>query len=461
MTTSQGSWSSRLVDGLARRLPSVSRRDVLVGSALAGSALVTDPKAYALRPVTAYATVCGPGNTAASGWTVFCATIQKGENSCPPGSFAAGWWKAAGSSWCGGRYRYIVDCNAKCTKCSTGCSDGICDNKCWNCSCGTGSSATCDQRRICCNAFRYGQCNTDVACSGGVHCRVVSCTPPYEWENCTTTSLRDDRTSEHSTSLLPQWGPIASRYFAMGEQKSHLGHSLGPVRAIGDGKGSSVRFSSGGRIYQTKGSSTAYAVRDEVVRAMIRTGSVTGELGYPIGHEHHSSSGGLTQHFEKGAISGKSLSTLYAVYGASWIVWDRRGRVGGELGYPTANRKTVSNGWIQHFGKGAISQRDGEVAYAVTGVYATAWRAVDAEEGVLGLPTRMASDTTRGGYQAFEGGQLWRLGTGSPKRVTGAVLEAWRAEGGRNGKYGYPLSDTTQRSDGRWECRFEGGTLIA
>ena len=38
-----------------------------------------------------------------------------------------------------------------------------------------GSTATCDQRKLCCNAFRYGQCNTQVKCSGGVHCRVVSC----------------------------------------------------------------------------------------------------------------------------------------------------------------------------------------------------------------------------------------------------------------------------------------------
>lgn len=461
MSMSGSSWSSRLVDGLAQRLPSVSRRDVLVGSAVAGSALATNPKAYALRPVSAYSTVCGPGNTAASGWTVFCATIQQGENSCPPGSFAAGWWKAAGSSWCGGRYRYIVDCNAKCTECSTGCSDGICDNKCWNCSCGTGSSATCDQRRICCNAFRYGQCNTDVACSGGVHCRVVSCTPPYEWENCTTTSLVDNRTSEHSTSLLPQWGPIASRYFAMGEQKSYIGHSLGPVRSVGDGKGKSVRYSSGGRIYQTTGSSTAYAVRHQVVQAMIKTGSVTGQLGYPVGHEYLASSGGLTQRFEKGAVSGTALSSLTSVYGGAWTVWERLGRASGELGYPTAGRVTVSTGWVQHFQKGAISQVGSAAAVHVSGDYATAWRAVDAEDGVLGLPIRVASVTSKGGYQRFEGGELWRLGSESPKRVTGPILEAWKAARGHVGRYGYPLSHTTQRSDGRWECRFEGGTLIA
>ena len=70
-------------------------------------------------PQTAYATICGPANTASSGWSIFCATVNKGVNACPSGSFTAGWWKAADSSWCGGGYRYIVDCNAKCTKCTT------------------------------------------------------------------------------------------------------------------------------------------------------------------------------------------------------------------------------------------------------------------------------------------------------------------------------------------------------
>ena len=120
---------------------------LLVGAAVAGSALVTDPRAYALRPQSAYATICGPANTASSGWSIFCATVNKGVNACPPGSFTAGWWKAADSSWCGGGYRYIVDCNAKCTKCTIGCSDHICDSKCWNCSCRSGSTATCDQRQ--------------------------------------------------------------------------------------------------------------------------------------------------------------------------------------------------------------------------------------------------------------------------------------------------------------------------
>ena len=81
-------------------------------------ALVVDTVGFALRPQSAYASVCGPGSSCSSGWTVFCATINNGVNACPPGSIAAGWWKADGASLCGGRARYIVDCNATCSRCA-------------------------------------------------------------------------------------------------------------------------------------------------------------------------------------------------------------------------------------------------------------------------------------------------------------------------------------------------------
>ena len=125
---------------LARRLGALSRRGLLAGTAVVGSALAVDPRGYVLTPRAAYSTICGPGNTAAQRLdSVFCCTVNKGVNACPPGTFAAGWWKAADSSWCGGGYRYFIDCNAKCSKCSSGCAgDHICDRTCWNCSCGHG-----------------------------------------------------------------------------------------------------------------------------------------------------------------------------------------------------------------------------------------------------------------------------------------------------------------------------------
>jgi uncharacterized protein with LGFP repeats len=79
---------------------------------------------------------------------------------------------------------------------------------------------------------------------------------------------------------------------------------------------------------------------------------------------------------------------------------------------------------------------------------------------MLGYPTGPAHATSRGSYQTFQAGDLWRLGSGAARRVYGGVLSQWKAAGGATGTYGYPLTDTIS-SDGRLTCTFEGGTITA
>src|SRR5690606_25867147 len=87
------------------------RRRFLSRAALVGTALAVNPFGFLLRPQSAYASVCGPANECSQGWTAFCCTINGGANTCPPGSYVAGWWKITSSSFCRGGARYIVDCN--------------------------------------------------------------------------------------------------------------------------------------------------------------------------------------------------------------------------------------------------------------------------------------------------------------------------------------------------------------
>ena len=171
-----------------------SRRGFLVRSAMAGSALAVTPMSYILRPGTAYAAICGCagydcdcGSSCCDGYTEFCCAVNAdGSNTCPPGTFEAGWWRADGSRFCEGP-RYYVDCNARC-------GSGACSGQC-GC-----TGGDCDHRRTCCNVFRYGQCNTHIECYGAIACRIVTCTPPYELFNCDTTVLWDDSTADHSAS---------------------------------------------------------------------------------------------------------------------------------------------------------------------------------------------------------------------------------------------------------------------
>ena len=200
--------SKKLVERLSGALADrTSRRGFLVRSAVVGSALAVAPRDFVLRPLTAYQAICGCGNldcdcgaACCNGWTQFCCSINGGYNLCPAGTFLGGWWKADGSTYCAGP-RYYMDCNAYCS-CNTVVYESFCDTACdgLSCECAGGS---CDNMHIGCAQFRYGQCHQEVAVSGRILCRVVSCTPPWELDTtCTTVTLVDDGTAEQNAPCL-------------------------------------------------------------------------------------------------------------------------------------------------------------------------------------------------------------------------------------------------------------------
>ncbi|MCU4183201.1 hypothetical protein K6U06_02425 [Acidiferrimicrobium sp. IK] len=223
-----------------------SRRSFLARSTMVATAASIGPVDFLLRPATAYAFVCECASSNCScsqaccdGYTQFCCTIDGGVNACPPGSFAGGWWKADGSAYCAGA-RYYIDCMGECHGCS--CSGGFqfcgCDGL--TCECALGD---CNNRHVGCTEFRYGQCHTEIACSGRILCRVVSCTPPWELDpTCSTVSQVDESTANHyapcqdgPTSFAP---PAPPAVVAMASTSTGNGYWLvdvtGVVTAYGD-----------------------------------------------------------------------------------------------------------------------------------------------------------------------------------------------------------------------------------
>ncbi|MCW2613890.1 MAG: hypothetical protein JWN08_884 [Frankiales bacterium] len=377
--------SQRAVDGLtgwlARR---TSRRGFLVKAGVLGTALAVDPVGYVLRPGTAYAAVCGPGAGASSGWTVFCATINDGVNACPPGSIAAGWWKADGASLCGGKARYIIDCNATCATCSTpGARAGICSSTCWSCSCESGLPGTCDQRKVCCNAFRYGQCNQDVRQVGGVHCRVVSCTPPWRFEECSTAPATDNRTRDHNSDRLPQaYTAITARYIALGENGSVLGATVaGEVTTNG---GSAQRYQRG-RISARTGIGARETVGPVAVR-YVAVGAEAGPLGFPTTPPLPLPGGGSASRFQAGRISYRPDLGAFEVRGPLAVHYESLGAEGGPLGHPVSGQEASGAGFANRFERGRISWSADTGAHATRGPIAERYAELGAETGVLGFP---------------------------------------------------------------------------
>jgi hypothetical protein len=175
-----------------------SRRGALARGALVGSALAVAPIRYLVRPQNAWAVIspgnCPPGAKCNDGYTVFCCEIEQGQNHCPENTYVAGWWKCTdytGSGLCHDQgYRYYLDCNRIPGQQFPG-----------GCQCANGD---CHRRRVDCNHFRYGQCNTQVHGTTEVVCRIVVCQHPAQVPglNCNATEMVDDRTCVHEADCL-------------------------------------------------------------------------------------------------------------------------------------------------------------------------------------------------------------------------------------------------------------------
>lgn len=323
------SLAERAVDAITARLSRrpVSRRRFLQRATVAASALAVDPVRYVLRPQSAYATVCGDANTCGGGWTAFCCTINNGANTCPPGSYVAGWWKIDASSFCKGAPRYIIDCNRiPSASCSCTCADGACD-----------------QRRVCCNVFRYGQCHLEVPGVTEVVCRVVTCTVPWEWdEACTDTVRTDNRTANHSATCLP--GPDASwieiKYMDLGLVGSILGAQTRRERDVPGGRRADYEH---GFIAWSE-PTDAHAVDHALATRFDAEGGVEGRLGFPtsdavtVGRGRHAS-------FQGGGIWWTEDTGAHALSGPIHDRYVRDGGATGWLGFPTSGIESRPGPW--------------------------------------------------------------------------------------------------------------------
>jgi hypothetical protein len=174
-----------------------SRRGLLARAGIVGSALVVAPLRYLSRPISAWAAInpdsCG-GGLCTDGYTAFCCEINHGKNVCPPNTFVGGWWMCTaygGQGLCEKQgVRYYLDCNRIPGKPGVG-----------PCGC---ANNNCGERRVNCNVFRYGQCNTQIGATTEIACRVVVCKNPATIDgfNCSGSVAVDNNTCSHEWNCL-------------------------------------------------------------------------------------------------------------------------------------------------------------------------------------------------------------------------------------------------------------------
>ena len=453
-------WSQRTVDALtgwlARR---TSRRGFLTRTAVVGSALAVDTTGFLLKPQSAYAAVCGPGSSCASGWTVFCATINKGLNACPRGSIAAGWWKADGASLCGGRARYIIDCNAVCSRCSTPSGRaGICARGCWSCGCTCGPAGQCDQRRVCCNGFRYGQCNQHVRQVGGVVCRVVSCRPPWTFENCTSSPATDNATRDHNSPSLPtHWTAITARYYQLAEVRSPLGPTIGDEVPTPGGR--AQRYLTGRMSWHP-----SIGPRDTAGAISVRynqLGAEAGNLGYPV-VDPTSYGTARGQRFQRGRISyHPAMGAAYETVGPIAVKYGASGGEPGRLGFPTASpiRAADGVGSASRFQRGRISWHPDIGAFLLGLRISQRYAALQAENGRLGYPLAdEVAVTDLVAAATFQHGRMAYSAATGPWEMYDLVADTYVRSGAETGPLGLPVAAETAVEDGRVQL-FEHGRI--
>jgi hypothetical protein len=454
------SWADRAVDLTTRALARTSRRGFLARAGLVGSALVLDPWGYLLKPGTAYAAICGPGSGCNSGWSVFCATINNGVNACPPGSVAGGWWKSDRASLCGGGPRYIIDCNGTCTRCGSPSGSGICSHACQSCRCTCGPSSQCDQRRSCCTQFRYGQCNAHIAQVGAVQCRTVSCSPPYEWANCSTAPATDNRTRDHSSPSLPRaWTPITAFYHSLGDQGSVLGATVHGEIAKRHGTAQNYQH---GRISWSR-STGAQPTEGAIAQRFIALKAEDGPLGFPIAPPLHVGNGrGRASRFQHGRISWHAAVGAHFLLQQVAAAYVARGAEGGSLGFPIGDEHPAPRqGAAADFQHGRISYRPGIGAHALHAEIAAKFRAVGAEKSPLGYPTadQAAVRDGDGQFAVFEHGRIsFRPDLGAHPTV-GPIAAQYAELGAERSPLGYPVGDESTPAEGLRRSEFEHGAI--
>jgi uncharacterized protein with LGFP repeats len=240
-----------------------------------------------------------------------------------------------------------------------------------------------------------------------------------------------------------------------------------PLNSPGPGAraGGWIQLFQGGALSGT-GTPGAYAARPVFAPTWSvwkATGREAGPLGYPTASRQANPDGrGWHQQFQGGFVTASTVTPAVAVHAPIVSVWVQSGRESGPLGYPRADQTSTGTGtWIQAFERGAIAGTTSTPTVSVAGVMYTGWSRNGGNTGFLKYPVSALTVRSRGASQAFQGGQLWVLGTGPARLVYGAVLDAWKQAAGADGTYGYPLTDTTPTPDGHLTCQFEHGTITA
>ena len=247
----------------------------------------------------------------------------------------------------------------------------------------------------------------------------------------------------------------------------------GSVGTVGPPTSVAVTESSDGRVWQDfKNGTIIYSSETgawEILSGPIRdkwrnAGGSLGTLGRPTSTVIIESNGNRRQHFEKGTVARKNTSSpAYTVLTAVNTEWKE---TKSHIGTPKADAVQEQNDgriW-QSFENGTIISPDSSEAWTIrSGKIHDRWKQLGGSLGQLGKPTSNQVTESDGRiWQDFEHGVVIQKNTSSAAHAIlyGVVYNRWRALGGSLGELGTPKTTAVTESDGRIWQDFEKGTII-
>lgn len=223
--------------------------------------------------------------------------------------------------------------------------------------------------------------------------------------------------------------------------------------------GGVIRGYQNGAITWQTGKANAYVISGDFRSYYGAQGGVAGDLGWPTSDEIDRGVG-RTQAFDGGAVSWTESSGFAVVatgairtHYADWAL-----AYSGPLGWPTANVVcTSTNNCSQSFEQGLIALNGSTVAIKVPAIETAA----SSNAGALGSLTQTpkALSANGGGFvQAHQNGAIAWTSAHGAYVISGKIREAFNANGGISGTYGWPINEQICDSNGCSQS-FTGGTI--
>lgn len=256
-------------------------------------------------------------------------------------------------------------------------------------------------------------------------------------------------------------GAVATKWTAYGREGGALGYPALDL-VCGLVAGGCYQVFQYGTVYVSPDAGTTVA-KGGLGHTWMSRGAENGAFGYPVSDEMCGlPGGGCAQEFQRGHISWSVATGARLVTGAVRDKYATQADERGHLGYPITNTGCglVGSGCFQVFQYGWIYWSPATGAHAVKGGIGYTWLVQGAENGALGYPVSDEACGLRAGGCSthFHGGSIyWSPSTGA-QTVSGALRDAWAADGAEAGSLGYPVGPAYAVAGGRAQ-RFEGGTL--